>query len=224
MRKKTGKITTEERILSAAIELFVRNGFHGTSIDDIMSKVGLTKGAFYSHFEGKDHLFMKLLDEYRFHFLGGLVAALDKDEGNALDKLHRVISFLSRFATENTYMCVFLSFLTTELNTDVDFEPSLKSIYIEYQKIISSIIKQGQKQRIFKKSLDPDLVALTFMALHDGVLHQWMLHRQHIDGEAFVRTFRDILVAGLVCPDCAEKVATPAEKVSTPKPRARRVG
>lgn len=192
------KQTTEERILGAAIELFVRNGFHGTSIDDIMSKIGLTKGAFYSHFEGKDQLFMRLLEEYRLHFIEGLTAAIDGREGNAVDKLHAVISFLSKFAAENTYLCVFLTFLTTELNTDVDFEPALKRIYREYQLIISGILRQGQKQRLFKKRVDPDLAALTFMALHDGVLHQWMLNRQYIDGEALVRTFREIFLNGLV--------------------------
>lgn len=201
------KETTEKRILNAALELFVRNGFHGTSIDDIMSKVGYTKGAFYSHFGGKDQLFMRLLDEYRLHFIGGLTKAIDEEQGNALDKLHTVISFLAKFASENTYMCVFLTFLTTELNTDVDFEPALKKIYIEYQKIISNVIRQGQKQRLFNDG-DPDLVALTFMALHDGVLHQWMLNRQYIDGEAFVRTFRSILLNGVLCPDVAEKEGT----------------
>jgi len=206
MRKKTTK-KTEDRILSAAIELFVRNGFHGTSIDDIMSKVGFTKGAFYSHFDGKDQLFMKLLEEYRFYFIGGLTSAIEHPEGNALDKLHRIVSFLSRFATENTDLCVFLTFLTTELNTNADFEPAIKSIYLEYQKIVSGVIRQGQKQRILKKDLDPDLAALTFMSLHDGVLHQWTLHRQYIDGEAFVRTFREIFLNGLVCPDAAEKVS-----------------
>lgn len=199
------KETTEKRILNAATELFVRNGFHGTSIDDIMSKVGYTKGAFYSHFSGKDQLFMRLLDEYRLHFIGGLTKAMDEEQGNALDKLHTVISFLSRFASENTYLCVFLTFLTTELNTDVDFEPALKRIYLEYRKIISTVIRQGQKQRLFNEG-DPELIALTFMGLHDGVLHQWMLNRQYIDGEALVRTFRDILLNGVVAADAADKV------------------
>lgn len=199
------KETTEEKILSAATELFVRNGFHGTSIDDIMSKVGLTKGAFYSHFDSKDQLFMKLIDEYRFHFIGGLTATIDEKEGNALERLHRVMSFLSKFALENSYLCFLLTFLTTELNTNVDFEPALRRIYLDYQKIISNVIRQGQKQRLFKKWIDPELTALTFMAVHDGVLHQWMLHRQYIDGEAFVRTFRDIFISGVVSAEAIEQ-------------------
>lgn len=198
---------TEKRILLAALELFVRNGFHGTSIDDIMAKVRLTKGAFYSHFDSKNALFMRLLESYRHFFIGGLVEAIETCEGNALDKLNRVISHCSTFAVEHTYLCVFLTFLTTELNSDVNFEPALKGIYLEYQKIISKVISDGQKQQLLKQELDPDLAALTFMALHDGILHQWVLHRQYIDGEKLVRTFRGIYLNGLVDQDAAKRMS-----------------
>lgn len=188
---------TEEKILKVALGLFVRKGFHGTSINDIMLKVGLTKGAFYSHFESKGDLFLRLIDEFRARLFGKLEGS--EVEGNALDKLHHVFNILSKFAVENTDLCVFLTFLTAEMNADVDFEPALRRIYVDYQKHISTLIKQGVKQGVFRKGLNPDLVALTFMALHDGTLHQWVLNRQYIDGEEYVKTFRDIFISGLVC-------------------------
>jgi AcrR family transcriptional regulator len=101
----------------------------------------------------------------------------NKSEGNALEKLNRVISFSARFAAKWQNLCVFLTFLTTELNADVDFEPMLKAVYRDYQKFISGIIRQGINQGLIDKDTDPDMAALTFMALHDGVLHQWVLNR-----------------------------------------------
>ena len=76
--------------------------------------------------------------------------------------------------------------------------PRSKGTYLEYRKIISEIISQGIRQGLFKKNLDPDVAALTFMALHDGVLHQWVLNRYHLDGELYVRTFREVFLHGLV--------------------------
>ena len=187
--------------MNAALELFVRKGFHGTSINDIMLKVGMTKGAFYSHFDSKGDLFLRLIEEFRVRFFNEMAVSVDAFEGNALDKIHRVFTSLSKFAVENTNLCVFLTFLTTEMNADVDFEPVLRGIYRDYQKFISGLIKQGIKQGVFKKDLNPDMVALTFMALHDGVLHQWTLNRKYIDGEAYVHTFRNIFVGGLTNQD-----------------------
>ncbi len=191
-------VETESKIIQAALEIFVRKGYHGTSVEEITRKVGLSKGALYAHFSSKGELLLRIIDEFKVSFIGGMAKALEQVEGDALDKINSVVSFNSRFAEENQDLCVFLTFLTTELNADVDFEPALKSTYREYQKIISEIIRQGIRQRLFKKELDPEIVALTFMALHDGVLHQWVLNRYHLDGKLYVRTFRELFLHGLV--------------------------
>jgi AcrR family transcriptional regulator len=189
---------TEKKIIQAALEMFVRKGYHGTSVNEITRKVGLTKGALYSHFSGKGELLLRIIEEFRLRFIGGIVEELEQCAGNALDRMHRVFTFNSRFAAENQDLCVFLTFLTSELNADVDFEPALKAVYAEYRKVMAEIVRNGIRQGFFKKNLDPELVALTFMALHDGVLHQWVLNRTTLDGSLYVRTFREIFLHGLV--------------------------
>ena len=189
---------TEKRIIRAALELFVRKGYHGTSINDITRKIGLTKGALYSHFRSKGELFLRIIDEFKTRFIGEMMSTVNECRGDAIKKLHRIISFNSRFALENQDLCVFLTFLTTELSADVDFEPALKNVYREYQQFVSRLIQQGINQGLFEQELDPDLVALTFMALHDGVLHQWVLNRNNIDGQQYISTFRKIFLYGFV--------------------------
>ena len=44
------------------MELFAEKGFGATSIPEICTRAGLTKGAFYSNFANKDALFLALLD------------------------------------------------------------------------------------------------------------------------------------------------------------------
>ena len=48
--------TTRESILMAALRLFSRNGSEGTSMRDIAGEVGISQGAIYKHFAGKDAL------------------------------------------------------------------------------------------------------------------------------------------------------------------------
>lgn len=189
---------TEKKILDAALYLFVRKGYHGASINEITKRVGLTKGALYSHFSGKSDLFLRIIDQFNTGFLDGAIQTIDQSPGNALDKINKLISFNSRFALENQDLCVFLTFLTTELHADVDFEPLLKDIYRRYQKAVAGLINLGIKQGLFTRTLEPEIAALTFIALHDGVLHQWTLNRSYLDGEQYVRTFRQIFLKGLV--------------------------
>ena len=61
---------TVARILEAATLLFVRTGYHGTSMSAIAETVGLTKGALYAHFQGKRDLLLALILEFETKFSG----------------------------------------------------------------------------------------------------------------------------------------------------------
>jgi TetR/AcrR family transcriptional repressor of nem operon len=51
------KPATRQKILRAANRLFAVSGYEGTSIDEIMSACGLTRGGFYAHFASKAQLY-----------------------------------------------------------------------------------------------------------------------------------------------------------------------
>ena len=51
----------EQRILDAALDLFVHYGYDKTTVSDIAHEAGVSKGAIYLHFESKDDLFEALL-------------------------------------------------------------------------------------------------------------------------------------------------------------------
>jgi AcrR family transcriptional regulator len=50
-------------LLDAARRVFLRDGYHGTTVDAVAKEAGLTIGALYSRFEGKADLFLALLEE-----------------------------------------------------------------------------------------------------------------------------------------------------------------
>ena len=65
---------TRRRILTAALRLFSRNGFHGASIRALARSVGLTEAAIYYHFPSKRAIVDALYEER------GFIAALDELE------------------------------------------------------------------------------------------------------------------------------------------------
>lgn len=56
------KQATHERILEAAGSLFRRQGFSGTSVENVMRAAGLTVGGFYAHFGSKQALLIESLE------------------------------------------------------------------------------------------------------------------------------------------------------------------
>jgi AcrR family transcriptional regulator len=57
------KEQTRARILEAARRAFASRGYHGTLMDHVAREAGLSKGALYVHFPGKEELFLALLDD-----------------------------------------------------------------------------------------------------------------------------------------------------------------
>lgn len=51
------KIQTRARVVESARRLFNRHGFEQVTIDQVMASAGLTRGAFYHHFDSKDDLY-----------------------------------------------------------------------------------------------------------------------------------------------------------------------
>jgi AcrR family transcriptional regulator len=54
-------LDTRERLVRAAYEVFLQQGFNAVGIDTIIRKVGVTKTTFYNHFESKDDLVAAVL-------------------------------------------------------------------------------------------------------------------------------------------------------------------
>ena len=53
---------TKERIMEEALALFAENGYLGTSMSDIASRLGITKGALYKHYAGKKEILNRIVE------------------------------------------------------------------------------------------------------------------------------------------------------------------
>lgn len=61
-------LSTRERVLSAALELFSRKGYEETSMNDIAEAVGIRAPSLYKHFPGKEALFAAVTPAVEQHY------------------------------------------------------------------------------------------------------------------------------------------------------------
>jgi AcrR family transcriptional regulator len=190
---------TANRILNQAMRIFLEKGYHGTSIDDITQAAGLTKGALYWHFKSKEDLLKKLIRKYEKSFLDNLIHTVTEVKGKASDKFDKYVRFNSAFAYYNRELCVSFTTLAAELvGAHHGIEPEIRRVYRKYQNFLSKLILQGKKEKIFRREIDAVLAALIVIAFHDGILLQWSMNREKIDGEAYVNTFKKIMLNGMM--------------------------
>ncbi|MFC0453719.1 TetR/AcrR family transcriptional regulator [Rhodococcus jostii] len=88
------------KILDTAAELFYEKGFHGTSVDELGSRAGLSGPAIYRHFSGKDEILATLFDEAMDELIGATEPVHDDAE---LD-LQRMIRHHALFAARHRHL------------------------------------------------------------------------------------------------------------------------
>lgn len=63
-RTRVPRNTARTRLLEAAVDVIRAQGLHATTVDDLCAAAGVTKGAFFHHFESKDALAVAAADHW----------------------------------------------------------------------------------------------------------------------------------------------------------------
>jgi AcrR family transcriptional regulator len=92
-------------IFSAAAELFRKQGYRGTRIEDIGAAVGMTGPAVYRHFESKEELLTQLLERFVERAQNDLRAALDPS-GTPRENMERIVRAAVTHAVEESDLVV----------------------------------------------------------------------------------------------------------------------
>jgi AcrR family transcriptional regulator len=66
---------TREQLIEVATRLFAENGYEDTSIEDVLAAAGVSRGALYHHFAGKDALFGAVVESVETRVMADLAAA-----------------------------------------------------------------------------------------------------------------------------------------------------
>src|ERR1700730_14878841 len=67
---------THSRLLNAAEQVFVRDGYEGAQLDEIAAMARRSKGAVYTHFKSKEDLFLALFEHRTRSYIDRLVKSV----------------------------------------------------------------------------------------------------------------------------------------------------
>jgi AcrR family transcriptional regulator len=187
------------RIFKQGMKLFLRKGYHATSVEEITEAAGCSKGAFYWHFKSKEEFLRRILQEYEERRLDGMIQAVKQTEGGVIQKIKKIERFNLAFVYYNQELCVSFVTLSAELIGSHDsVEPEIRRIVKKEEDFLADLIVEGKRENIFRKELDPHLASLSLKAFQDATLTRWYRDRDRIDGKSFIATSGDIYLEGLM--------------------------
>ncbi len=187
----------EERrtqIIEAAIACLARQGYHHTTMDDIVRASGLSKGTLYWYFPSKEDLFLAILDVW-MHELQTATAPADILAPTP-QQLRAWVEAFTRFAEMDPGRVRLIVEFWAEVHRSRAIDRRLGELYRQRALPLAQIIERG----IARGELRPvDALALahTFLAVYDGLLLQRILLPDHLSWPQVNQAALDILLGGL---------------------------
>lgn len=161
---------TKKKIFETAESLFAKYGYHKVTIDDIVEKAGVSKGAFYTHFSSKDQVIVEQFNhlETRYkEWLDDLPADM-----TAMEKLK---SF-SKMAVETDEMsgrATFRVLYQSQLGPDEKTSPFISSRTLYLYNILDSIIAEGQKNGEIRDDMNSWQMTNVAIRCFRGAVFEW---------------------------------------------------
>lgn len=99
-------VMTREKLVGAAVGLILERGYHGTGVEAICERAGVTKGSFFHHFANKDELGLAIIRWWSAMGTELYAQAWADDSADPLDQLFGMMSITEGFASRPGEPCV----------------------------------------------------------------------------------------------------------------------
>lgn len=192
-RRTSGGAATRERILVAAERLFAERGFSGVSMPAIAAAAGITAGAIYKHFAGKEELFFSIVAR-------AVEAAPTTAAGEGLPGPAAVAAIVAAYTTRRLKR---VRQLAVEIHYAAAQNAKVRRLLRNsVDREIAGMAEQiaaSQAAGEIDAELDPQLTAAAVMTLIMGLMHAETLTPQ-LTGDAAWRDFIAAAVERLLTP------------------------
>lgn len=172
-RRERRKQEVRERILSAARELFAKQGFDATTVDEIARVADVVPATFFNHFQSKQALLGLMAGEV-FETLHAMTAQHLEGPGTSVAKLRRFIVSISESIASSRGVArdVFLEFLRSDATPD-EPHPYLERLIGPFV----AVVAEGQSRGEFRTDRSAAFLAQMAVGMLNSAITSWLADR-----------------------------------------------
>lgn len=165
------KQTTKSRIVKAAWNLFYKNGYDNTTVEDIIKLSKTSKGTFYHYFKGKDALLSTLSDlfDQKYEEINNTLDQSLSSKEKLLLLNHELFYMIETSIDMNLLASLYSSQLITRDNR------SLLDDDRYYFQLVTEIVAAGIESGEFSGSSSVDELVKIYTMYERALLYDWAL-------------------------------------------------
>lgn len=186
-------VETRERLLRAAVDLYSAKGFAGASMQDVVRRAGVTKGAFYHHFESKAHLIQAIHNRFVDLQIGDITAIVQKGLAPT-ETLAETITVIFRNMIDHKASVSLFIREYPPMPKDVD--RAVRARRLEYEQLLVGIIDRGRESGVFHTELSTNVLLYGILGMCAWAT-QWYDPKRAPPPEVVGRNYARMVIHGL---------------------------
>ncbi|MGD8779967.1 MAG: TetR/AcrR family transcriptional regulator [Ignavibacteria bacterium] len=161
------KEKTRAKILESALELFALRGFHGTSMQEIAKKAGVSKGLAYNYFKSKEEILKDILEQAKY--IGDEIISEIFDEEDSFKQVQLLIEVTFKHITRHeTYWRMFSALM---------LQPNVVDSFNFVDEFGTNLVEMTTKMLKKIGVKNPKFEALLLDASIDGVILHYLFFK-----------------------------------------------
>ena len=165
---------TRERILDAAQTLILDHGYGATTVDSVVNRAGITKGAFFHHFGSKSDLARALVERYALMDKAHLERNIERARKLASDPLQQLLVLIGLYEEDFESLeepfpgCLFASYIYENKLFDADTIGVLRESTLMWRHVALEMLQKVAAAHPPCVPVDMESLADLFYALTEG--------------------------------------------------------
>jgi TetR/AcrR family transcriptional regulator, transcriptional repressor for nem operon len=148
MKLNHNKELKREKLLAQGVSLLMKQGYHGTGLQEILDTVQIPKGSFYNYFGSKEAFGAEVIQHYIQPFIQKLDEHLHHADCTALTALNQYFSELIRLSEEKKFQdgCLLGNLMGEIGDTSEVCRLALKKAVADYRDLLQQGLERAQQQ------------------------------------------------------------------------------
>jgi AcrR family transcriptional regulator len=183
------RIERKGQILQAAARCFAREGFHATSMAEIIAESGLSAGSVYRYYKSKDELIAAIVE----HYISSLAVfrQINQNSADPAEVIASAIQLLSaRIDDHGDPFSRMLPQILSEVARNPTAREQIQRVYGDLLDFFAEVVRRAQAMGSMRADLDPVGVSRVMLSLGQGFILQRMILQQQIQPELYIQTVR----------------------------------
>lgn len=174
-------MSNRDKIIEAAMELFHRQGFRDTSVDQCLEACHISKSNFYYHFDNKEAVGFAALEKWVEGFETHILHKVFQDSSIApAAKIERFFDKLINLIEKRRgrYGCPFGNMALELSDVHEGFRTRLARFFDQWAETLEACLEEGKREGIWSEKLESGKMSHFIIAAVEGAIMLAKTHRR----------------------------------------------